>query len=76
MALQLPRPLPPFPVVALPVRRSRHAALLVAERIYKRKDAPLGVAGPQALGQQPVRVPSLTADPDIKALLDPYRRMR
>ena len=52
------------------------AALLVAERIYKRKDAPLGVAGPQALGQQPVRVPSLTADPDIKALLDPYRRVR
>ena len=52
------------------------AALLVAERIYKRKDAPLGIAGPQALGQQPVRVPSLTADPDIKALLDPYRRVR
>jgi hypothetical protein len=52
------------------------AALLVAERIYKRKDAPLGVAGPAALGQQPVRVPSLTADPDIKALLDPYRRVR
>jgi hypothetical protein len=52
------------------------AALLVAERIYKRKDAPLGVAGAAPLGQQPVRVPSLTADPDVKALLDPYRRIR
>lgn len=52
------------------------AALLVAERIYKRKDAPLGVAGSFALGQQPVRVASLTVDPDIKALLDPYRRIR
>ena len=53
----------------------RDAALLVAERIYKRKDAPLGVAGPVALGQQPVRIPSITVDPDIKALLDPYRRI-
>jgi hypothetical protein len=52
------------------------AALLVAERIYKRKDAPFGVAGPIALGQQPVRISSLTVDPDIKALLDPYRRVR
>jgi hypothetical protein len=52
------------------------AALLVAERLYKRADTPLGVAGPPALGMQPVRVPSLTADPDIKSLLDPYRRIR
>lgn len=51
------------------------AALLVAERIYKRKDAPLGVAGPLALGAQPVRITSLTVDPDIKALLDPYRKV-
>lgn len=51
------------------------AALLIAERIYKRKDAPLGVAGQAPLGQQPVRVPSLTVDPDIKALLDPYRKV-
>ena len=51
------------------------AALLVAERIYKRKDAPLGIAGPVALGQQPVRITDLTVDPDIKALIDPYRRI-
>jgi hypothetical protein len=51
------------------------ATLLIAERIYKRKDAPLGVAGPMALGQQPVRISSLTADPDIRDLLQPYRRL-
>lgn len=51
------------------------ATLLVAERIYKRKDAPLGVAGQVPLGQQPVRITSLTVDPDIKALLDPYRKV-
>jgi hypothetical protein len=50
------------------------AALLLAERIYKRKDAPLGIAGPLALGQQPVRITSMAADPDISALLGPYRR--
>lgn len=53
----------------------KDATLLIAERILKRGDAPLGVAGPLALGQQPVRIPSITADPDIKALLDPYRRV-
>lgn len=52
------------------------AALLLSERIYKRKDAPLGVAGGSALGQVPVRVPSMSGDPDIKDLLDPYRRRR
>lgn len=51
------------------------ATLLVSERIYKRKDAPLGVAGPLALGAQPVRITSLTADADIKDLLSPYRRL-
>ena len=51
------------------------AALLLAERIYKRKDAPLGIAGPAALGQQPVRITSMSADPDIRDLLDPYRRL-
>jgi hypothetical protein len=50
------------------------AALLVAERIYKRKDAPFGVAGSPALGQQPIRISSLTADPDISDLLSTYRR--
>lgn len=52
------------------------ATLLLAERIYKRKDAPLGVAGQAPLGQQLVRVPSMTADPDISDLLSPFRRLR
>lgn len=51
------------------------AVLLLSERIYKRKDAPLGVAGNQALGTQPVKISSMSADPDIKDLLDPYRRL-
>ena len=52
------------------------AALLLAERIYKRKDAPLGVAGgPVTLGQQPVRISSMANDPDIRDLLGPYRRL-
>lgn len=51
------------------------ATLLLAERIYKRKDAILGIAGNPALGQQPVRITSMTADPDITALLSPYRRL-
>ena len=51
------------------------AALLLSERIYKRKDAVLGIAGQAPLGQQPIRIPSMTADPDISALLGPYRRL-
>jgi hypothetical protein len=51
------------------------AALLLAERIYKRKDAPLGIAGAVPLGQQPVRITSMSADPDIRDLLAPYRRL-
>lgn len=51
------------------------ATLLLSERIYKRKDAPLGVAGPLALGQQPVRITSMSADPDIRDMLSPYRRL-
>jgi hypothetical protein len=51
------------------------ATLLLAERLFKRKDAILGIAGSVALGQQPVRIPSMTADPDISALLSPYRRL-
>lgn len=51
------------------------AALLLAERLYKRKDAPLGVAGAAPLGQQPVRITSMSADPDLRDLLAPYRRL-
>jgi hypothetical protein len=51
------------------------AAALLSERIYKRKDAPLGVAGNVTLGQQPVRIASISVDPDIMDMLAPYRRM-
>jgi hypothetical protein len=52
------------------------AVLLAAERVYKRKDAPLGVAGSPALGQQMIRVPDMQNDPDIMTLLQFYIRRR
>ena len=48
------------------------ATLLQAVRLYKRKDAPFGVAGAGALGQV-VSISDL--DPDIKMLLFPVRRI-
>lgn len=52
------------------------ATLLLAERLYKRKDAPLGVMGGNLqLGQEMVHIPSVSSDPDIRDLLAPYRRL-
>lgn len=51
----------------------KEACLLQAERIYKRKDSPLGVAGVSALGIQTLKVPGL--DPDVKSMLDPFCRL-
>jgi len=48
----------------------REACLLQSERIYKRKDTPLGIAGSPALGEQSVAIPGL--DPDIKGMLEPF----
>lgn len=49
----------------------REATLLQAARLYKRKDAPFGVAGSVELGQ----LQTITSiDPDVKQLLAPYRR--
>lgn len=51
----------------------KQACLMQAARLYKRKDAILGVAGVGQLGQQTVqRVPS---DDEIMELLRPYRRI-
>lgn len=48
------------------------ATLIQAFRLYKRKDAPFGVAGNAELGQlQVLRM----LDPDVKGLIAPYRRM-
>jgi hypothetical protein len=48
------------------------ATLLLAERVYKRKDTPLGFAGNPALGQQTIRVTDVLSDPDIMFLIGTY----
>jgi len=51
----------------------KEACLLQSERIYKRKDTPLGVAGMTALGVQTLKTPGL--DADVQMMLDPFRRL-
>lgn len=50
----------------------QQACLLQSYRIWKRKDAPFGVAGVADMGQMIV-IPKV--DPDVALLLDPYRRL-
>jgi hypothetical protein len=50
----------------------KQACVLLASRIFKRLDSPLGVAGFGDMGV--VRVGRF--DPDVEALLNPYRTMR
>lgn len=50
----------------------RQATILLASRHYKRYDSPLGVAGFGDLGA--IRVGR--TDPDVEALIHPFRRMR
>jgi len=65
-------------LINAPVYRFTHeqvvkqAALLQAQRYWKRKDAPFGVAGVSQLGQA---VAISAIDPDITFLLDPARRL-
>lgn len=47
------------------------ACLLQAARLFKRKDAPFGVAGTPETGA--MTLPRL--DPDVRMLLEPYRRL-
>jgi hypothetical protein len=47
------------------------ACLIQAIRLFKRKDAPFGVMGSAEMGQLVV-IPRL--DPDVKMLLDPFRK--
>lgn len=49
----------------------REACAILAIRFYKRKDAPFGMAGSEQLGI--IRV--LPNDPDVKQLIQPYRRL-
>jgi len=59
-----------WPSVPEPVTQ---ATIIQASRIFKRYDAPLGVAGFGDLGA--IRV-SRYLDPDMAQLVEPYRRMR
>lgn len=49
----------------------REACLLLAARLYKRKDAPFGIAGSADHGQLQT-LPGM--DPDVKQLIQQYRR--
>lgn len=49
------------------------ATVIQASRIFKRLDSPLGVAG---FGDVGVMRVSSSLDPDVRMLVDPYRRMR
>ena len=50
----------------------RHATLIQASRLWKRKDAPFGVAGSVEFGSEMRLLAKL--DPDVESLLRPYRR--
>jgi hypothetical protein len=49
------------------------ATVIQASRIFKRLDSPLGVAG---FGDVGVMRVSSSLDPDVRMLVEPYRRMR
>jgi hypothetical protein len=51
----------------------REATILQASRLFTRLDSPLGVAGFGDMGAMRV---SRFVDPDVEALLQPYRRIR
>jgi hypothetical protein len=48
------------------------ATVLLAMRLYKRMDSPLGVAGVGELGV--IRVSRI--DPDIDAMIQPFKKVR
>lgn len=50
----------------------KHATLIQASRLWKRKDAPFGVAGSVEFGSEVRLLARL--DPDVETLLRPYRR--
>jgi hypothetical protein len=51
----------------------KNATLIQASRLWKRKDAPFGVAGSVEFGSEIRLLAKL--DPDVESLLRPYRRM-
>ena len=50
----------------------KHATLVQASRLWKRKDAPFGVAGSVEFGSEVRLLAKL--DPDVESLLRPFRR--
>jgi hypothetical protein len=58
-----------WPVVPDPIKT---ATLILASRLFKRKDSPFGVAGSPGIGEV---VMIGRNDPDVAALIAPYRRM-
>lgn len=50
----------------------KQATVILASRVFKRNDSPLGIAGYGELGA--VRVSKL--DPDVEAMIMPYKKMR
>lgn len=50
----------------------QQACLIQAGRLYRRKDAPFGVMGAGEFGQGTI---ILRLDPDVRTILDPYRRV-
>lgn len=50
------------------------ATLIQASRFFKRRSAPFGIAGPTADGAPALRLLS-RVDPDVEAMLRPYRRV-
>lgn len=50
----------------------KHAVLIQASRLFKRKDAPFGVAGSVEFGSEIRLLAKL--DPDVESLVRPYRR--
>jgi hypothetical protein len=57
--------------VLTPPEAVREACLLLAARLWNRKDAVFGVKGPSQFGQVVEKVPD---DPDVVGLLIEYRR--
>jgi hypothetical protein len=51
----------------------KQATILLAARIYKRSDSPLGIAG---FGDMGVMRVSSQIDPDVAQLVNPYRMLR
>ena len=51
----------------------KEACIIIALRLWKRKDAIFGVAGLSAMGEV-IKQSKITADADLKALLATYER--